>query len=103
MPKTGTYQDAATIAAIAEKHRLPTVGASTMAEKGVLAGYSADPVEMWRNAAKFVDKILKGENPGDIPIEQAAKFQTVINLKTAAALGLDIPPTLLAAADEVIE
>ena len=58
---------------------------------------------MFGRAAVFVDKILKGARPGDIPIEQASKFVTAVNLKTAKSLGLDIPPTLLAAADEVIE
>jgi putative tryptophan/tyrosine transport system substrate-binding protein len=58
---------------------------------------------MSRRAAYFVDKILKGANPGDIPIEQATKFKTIVNLKTAKAIGVDIPPTLLALADEVIE
>ena len=66
-------------------------------------GYGQEYAPLWRRAATFVDKILKGAKPGDIPIEQATKIQTVVNLKTAKALGLDIPPTLLAAADEVIE
>ena len=97
------YQDSAIIASIAAKHRQPTIGASVMAANGMLAGYSADPIEMWRSAAKFVDKILKGAKAGDIPIEQATRFRTVINLKTAKTLGLGIPPAVLAAADEVIE
>jgi putative ABC transport system substrate-binding protein len=97
------YQDSGMIADIAVTHRLPTVGAAAMASNGMLAGYSTDVIDMWRNAARFVDKILKGAKAGDIPIELAARFQTVINLKTARALGLDIPTTVLAAADEVIE
>ena len=60
-------------------------------------------LELWRHAATFVDKILKGAKPGDIPIEQATRFHTIVNLKTAKAIGVDIPPLLLAGADEVIE
>ena len=59
--------------------------------------------ELWRRAALFVDKILKGANPGDIPIERPTRFHTVVNLKTAALLGLEIPASVLAGADEVIE
>ena len=67
-------------------------------ERGGLLGYGVDFSALFRRAAYFVDKILKGAKPGDIPIEQATKFITVVNLKTAKALGLDIPPMLLAAA-----
>ena len=65
--------------------------------------YGVDFSEQFRRAAVFVDKILKGTKPRDIPVEQATKFITITNLKTAKALGLDVPPTLLAPADEVIE
>ncbi len=74
-----------------------------MPASGGLIGYGVNFFDQFRHAAVFVDKILKGANPGDIPIEQATKFETIVNLKTAKALGIDIPPTLLAAADEVIE
>ncbi len=93
----------AAIAAAAQSRGLPTAGAISIAKGGGLLGYGVDYYPMFRRAAVIVDKILKGARTGDIPIEQATKFVTVVNLKTAKALGLEIPPTLLAAADEVIE
>jgi putative ABC transport system substrate-binding protein len=92
------------IVALAAKHRLPILssyGDTTRA--GGLISYSADHARHFRRTAIFVDRILKGASPADLPVEQPTKFQLVINLKTAKALGLDVPPTLLARADEVIE
>ena len=96
--------DAAVIASIAEKHGLPTVGGPGFRRKRRVAWIRGELSRaVAAHAATFVDKILKGANPGDIPIEQATRFHTVVNLKTAKAIGVDIPPMVLAAADEVIE
>jgi len=93
----------AAIAALAATRRLPTLGSLELAKNGGLAGYGVDFAPMYRRAAFFVDRILEGADPGDLPIEQATKFRTIVNLKTAKAIGIDIPPLLLAGADEVIE
>jgi putative ABC transport system substrate-binding protein len=92
------------IAELALRHRLPTISGETgYALAGGLMDYGPDIVESWGRAAFFVDKILKGTRAGDIPIEQPTKFDLVINLKTARSLGLTIPPSLLARADQTIE
>jgi putative ABC transport system substrate-binding protein len=85
-------------------NRLPAIYAyREFAEAGGLISYSTDFDDLFRQAAAYVDKILRGANPGDLPVQQASKFKLVVNLKTAEALGLTVPPLILAAADEVIE
>jgi putative ABC transport system substrate-binding protein len=92
------------LAELALKHRLPGMFPfKENVEAGGLMSYGADRDDLYRRAATYVDKILKGVKPADLPVEQASKYQLVINLKTAKALGLEVPPTLLARADEVIE
>jgi len=92
------------LARLALKHRLPGMFPfKENVEAGGLMSYGADRDDLYRRAAAYVDKILKGVKPADLPVEQASKYQLVINLQTAKALGLEVPPTLLARADEVIE
>jgi putative ABC transport system substrate-binding protein len=92
------------VATLVDKCRVPSISSPLLASKGAtLVGYGVDFTAMFRRAAVFVDKILKGANPADIPIEQPTQFKTVINLKIAKALGVEIAQSLLARADEVIE
>ena len=91
-------------AELALKYRIPAVSVPRwFAEEGGLMSYSAIYADLFRKAAVYVDKILKGAQPADLPVEQPTRFQLVINMKTAKALGIEVPPTLLARADEVIE
>ncbi len=92
------------LAEVALKHRLPTMfGGRDNVVAGGLMSYAPDHIDLTRRAAVYIDKILKGAKPGELPVEQASKYQLVINLRTAKALGLPIPPSVLARADEVIE
>src|SRR5262245_18829910 len=92
------------IAAFAIERRLPTTsGLNQMARDGLLMSYGYDNRVSWRRAASHVDRIFKGANPAELPVEQLDRFQFVINMKTARAMGLDLPPALVARADEVIE
>jgi len=94
----------ARIAAFAEKHRLPTIGGGRQfAVDGGLLSYGGSFTEGWRLAARFVDKILKGAKPADLPVEQPTTFELAINVKTAKALHITIPQSVLLRADEVIE
>jgi putative ABC transport system substrate-binding protein len=93
-----------TLAELALKHRLPGMfGRRANVEAGGLMSYGADQVDLFRRAAAYIDKILKGVKPADLPVEQASKYELIVNLRTARVLGLDVPPMLLARAAEVIE
>jgi putative ABC transport system substrate-binding protein len=91
------------IAALAAKHRLPSIGPLELAASGGLMAYGVNFSDQYRRAAVFVDKILKGAKPGDIPVEQSTKFETIINRKTAKTFGIEVPTSILLRADEVIE
>ena len=104
LPSPVFYGEYRRIVDLAAKHRLPESYAfSEAVEAGGLMSYGASLLDLARRAATQVDKILKGAKPGALPVEQPTKFELVINLKTAKALGLTIPPSLLARADQVIE
>ena len=92
------------IVGLAARDKLPAIYAGTFwVGSGGLMSYSADRSEQYQKAAAYIDRILKGEKPADLPVQAPTKYEFAINLKTAKALGITVPPTLLAHADEVIE
>jgi len=104
VPGAAIFQSAEKIVALAMRHRLPAMYAGRFfASRGGLAAYGTVPYDNIQRAAEYVDRILRGEKPSDLPVQAPSKFEFVINLKTAKALGLAIPETLLATADEVIQ
>ena len=104
MPDTFTSAHRAEITALAARYYLPTIyGYRFFVELGGLLSYGNEPVDDFRRAATYADRILKGEKPSELPVQAPVKFELTINLKTAKALALEVPPTLLARADEVIE
>jgi putative tryptophan/tyrosine transport system substrate-binding protein len=104
MPNAFTAVHRELIVALAAKHRLPaTYPFRYFADIGGLVSYGVDQMDLFRRAAAYVDAILRGAKPSDLPVQAPTKFELVINLKTARELGITIPPRLLALADEVIE
>jgi putative tryptophan/tyrosine transport system substrate-binding protein len=97
----GTHREA--IIAGAARHRLPLIGASVFPGSGGLMSYWIDEPDLYSQAASYIDRILRGASPADLPVQQPTKYSLIINLKTAKALGLTVPPSLLQLADEVIE
>jgi putative ABC transport system substrate-binding protein len=104
MPDIFTVAHRAPIIAAAARNNVPAVYyLSVFARDGGLLSYGEDPVDPWRRAATYVDRILRGEKPGELPVQFPTKFEMVVNRKTATALGLAIPPSIQLRADEMIE
>jgi putative ABC transport system substrate-binding protein len=104
MPDIFTVVHRAPIILAAARNNVPAVyGLSSFTRDGGLLSYGPDPADNWRHAASYVDRILRGEKPGDLPVQFPTKFEMVVNLKTAKALGLAIPPSIMLRADEQIE
>jgi len=103
-PASSVRQYRDLIIGLAARHRLPAVyPAGDFVAAGGLLSYGIDLIEQYRKGAGYIDRILRGEKPGDLPVQAPTKYETMLNLKTAKALGLTVPPSLLAIADEVIE
>jgi len=103
-PPSSIFAHSELIIALAARHRLPAIYAGlNFVAAGALVSFGTKVIDQYRQAASYVDRILKGEKPADLPVQAATKYELVINLKTAKALGLTIPPSLFALADEVIE
>ena len=104
MPDIFMIAHRASIISAAARNNVPAVyRLSAFARDGGLLSYGPDPVDNWRRAASYVDRILRGEKPGDLPVQFPTKFEMVVNLKTAKALGLAVPPSIQLRADEQIE
>jgi ABC-type uncharacterized transport system substrate-binding protein len=104
MPEGFMIAHRAPIILAAARNNVPAVYAqSAFAREGGLLSYGVDQVDPWRRAATYVDRILRGEKPGDLPVQFPTKFEMIVNLKTAKALGLAMPPSISLRADEVIE
>jgi putative ABC transport system substrate-binding protein len=104
LPDSATILRRDLIIDLVARHRLPAVyGFRVFARSGGLISYDTDPVDLFGRSASYVDRILRGDKPADLPVQMPVKYETVLNLKTAKALGLEIPSTILARADEVIE
>jgi putative ABC transport system substrate-binding protein len=104
MPDAFMFVHRASIILAAARSNVPAVfWPSDFAREGGLLSYGPDPVDIWGRAATYVDRILRGEKPGDLPVQLPTKFEMVVNRKTAKALGLEVPPSILVRADEVIE
>ena len=103
-PHAVTVEHRNVILGLAAQHRLPALySLRNVAQNGGLISYGTNPIDPFRQGASYVDRILRGEKPGDLPVQLPTKYELVVNLKTAKALGLTVPPSLLARADEVIE
>jgi putative ABC transport system substrate-binding protein len=103
-PHPSAIANRASITALAARHRLPAIYPYRyFATDGGLISYGPDQIDQWRGAATYVDRILRGQKPSELPVQAPVKYEMVINLKTAKVLGLDVPPMMLASADEIIE